>query len=88
MAHLPCFGGDQRIIHKIELSAHSYYIIKNAIIQNLEEEIIIMKYRWQTHNMTIPILLESLRYSSKTKRESEKNKNKEEKVTFNSIKYQ
>ena len=23
LARLPCFGGDQRIIHKIELSSHS-----------------------------------------------------------------
>ena len=49
---LPCFGGDQRITHKIELSPHSHYIIKtnkNEMIRNLEEENIIMKYRWHSH---------------------------------------
>ena len=49
---LPCFGGDQRIIHKIELSPHSHYIIKtnkNEMIRNLEEENIIMKYRRHPH---------------------------------------
>ena len=49
---LPCFGGDQRITHKIELSPHSHYIIKmnkNEMIQNLEEENIIMKYRWHSN---------------------------------------
>ena len=71
----PYFRGDHRIIHKIELSPHSHYIImtnKNEMIQNIEEEIIIIKYRWHTHNKAIPVLLDSLRYSSKTKRRSER----------------
>ena len=41
-----------RIIHKIELTPHSHYIIKtnkNEMIRNLEEENIIMKYRWHSH---------------------------------------
>ena len=66
---LPCFGGDQRITHKIELSPHSHYIIKtnkNKMIRNLEEEII-MKYRWHSHNIVILMLLDSLASSSKTK---------------------
>ena len=49
---LPCFGGVQRISHKIELSPYPYYIIKmnkNEMIRNLEEENIIMKYRWRSH---------------------------------------
>ena len=49
---LPYFGGDQRITHKIVFSLHSHYIIKtnkNEMIQNLEEENIIMKYRWHSH---------------------------------------
>ena len=49
---LPCFGGDQRITHKIELSPYSHYIIemnKNEMIRNLEEENIIMKYRWHSY---------------------------------------
>ena len=49
---LPCFGDDQPITHKIELSFHSHYIIKtnkNEMIQNLEKENIIMKYRWHSH---------------------------------------
>ena len=74
-SRLPYFGGDQHIIHKIELSPHSHYIIKtnkNEMIQNIEEEIIIMKYRQQTHNKAIQMLLDSLRYSSKTKRGSER----------------
>ena len=49
---LPYFGGFQRIIHKIELSPHSHYIIKtnkNEMIWSFEEENIIMKYRWYSH---------------------------------------
>ena len=57
-----CITITQRRIHKIELSLYSHYIIKtnkNEMIQNLEEEIV-MKYRWQTYNKAIPILLDRL----------------------------
>ena len=69
---LPYFGGDQSITHKIELSPYSHYIIKmnkNKMIQNIEEDIIIMKYRWQTHNKAIPMLLDRLNTHQKLKEE-------------------
>ena len=72
LVRLPCFGGDQRIIHKIELSPHSHYIMKtnkNEMIQNLEEEIIIMKYWWQTYNKVILMLLARLDTHQKLKEE-------------------
>ena len=66
---LPCFGGAQRISHKIELSPHSHYIIKtnkNEMIRGLEEENIIIKYRWHSHNIAILMLLDSLECSVET----------------------
>ena len=45
---LPYFGGDKHITH----SPHSDYIIKtnkNEMIRHLEEDNIIMKYRWHSH---------------------------------------
>jgi len=37
--------------------------------QNLEEEIIIMKYQWQTHNKVILLLLDRLDTHQKPKEE-------------------
>ena len=67
---LPCFGGDQRITHKIELSPLSHYIIKtnkNEMIQNLEEENIIMKYQWHSYKHDYIDARGSLGHSSKPK---------------------
>ena len=91
LAHLPYIGGDQHIIHKMELSHHSHDIIKtnkNEVIKNLEEEIIIIKYRWQTHNKAILLLLDrldthqKLKEEKKKKKEEYKNKEKHKQVTF------
>ena len=70
LTRLPYFGGDQHIVHKIKLSPHSHYIIKmnkNEMIQNLEEEIIVMKYWWHIHNKAIPMLLDRLDTYQKSK---------------------
>ena len=51
-----CFGGVQRIDHKLELSPHAHYIvkhIKNEVMQSLEEENVFMNYRWLSRSLVI-----------------------------------
>ena len=77
---LPYFGGDQRITHKIELSARPQFIIKtnkNEMIQTLEEEIIIMKYGWHLHKQDYIDATTFTWILSHIQKESEKNKNRE-----------
>ena len=91
---LPYFGGDKRIIHKIELSPHSHYIIKmnnNEMIQNFEEENIIMKFRWHSHkygytdaSIFVWIFIKSKRGKVEGKKEHI-NKEKHKDVTFDCL---
>ena len=57
-----CLGGVQRIDHKPELSPRSHYIVKTnkkEVTRSLEEENIIMNYRWHSHNIVILMFLDS-----------------------------
>ena len=51
-----CFGGVQRINHKLELSPHAHYIVKpskNEVMRILEEENIFMNYRWLSRSLVM-----------------------------------
>jgi len=51
-----CFGGVQRIDHKLELSPRAHYIVKpskNEVMRILEEENVFMNYRWLSRSLVI-----------------------------------
>ena len=53
-----CFGGVQRIDHKLELSHRAHYIVKpskNEVMRILEEENVFMNYRWLSRSLVIPV---------------------------------
>ena len=89
---LPCFGGVQRISHRIELSPQSHYIIKtnkNEMIRSLEEENIIMNYRWHSHKHSYTdasgftcMLIKTKRGKVERRRRKQKVKTNIKKITF------
>ena len=51
-----CFGGIQRIDHKLELSPRAHYIVtpsENEVMRILEEENVFMDYRWLSRSLVL-----------------------------------
>ena len=65
-----CFGGVQRIDHKLELGPRAHYIVKhkkNEVMRSLEEENVFMNYRWLSRSLVILALEFTCRLNKSTK---------------------
>ena len=78
-----CFGGVQRIDHKLELSPRAHYIvkhIKNEVMRSLEEENVFMNYRWLSRSLVILALEFTCKLNKYNQGKVERGRGKQNKI--------